>query len=69
MALGDALRRLPERQRDSVVLRYLVGLNDREIALALGIAASTVRTHVQSALAALRVALASDLGEVGLATD
>jgi RNA polymerase sigma-70 factor (ECF subfamily) len=69
LALGAALRELPERQRDAIVLRYLVGLPDDEVAAALGIAGSTVRTHVQLGLATLRRRLGTDPEEVGLAAD
>jgi RNA polymerase sigma-70 factor (ECF subfamily) len=55
LALGAALRALPRRQREVIVLRYLVGLPDSEVADALGIAEGTVRTHVRRALSALRV--------------
>ena len=48
-----ALRSLPERQRDVLVLRYYLGLPESEIAATLGIAAGTVKTHAQRGLAAL----------------
>jgi RNA polymerase sigma-70 factor (sigma-E family) len=54
LALAAALRRLPRRQREVVVLRYLVGLPDREVADALGIEEGTVRTHARRGLGALR---------------
>jgi RNA polymerase sigma factor (sigma-70 family) len=54
LALVAALDRLPTRQRDAVALRYLGGLSDEEVALAMGIAPSSVRTHVQRALQQLR---------------
>ena len=69
LALADALRQLPSRQRDAVVLRYLVGMDDASVAEALGMAGSTVRTHVQRGLAALRRRLATDLEDLGFVAD
>jgi RNA polymerase sigma-70 factor (sigma-E family) len=46
--------RLPRRQRAAVVLRYYENLSDPEIAVALGCAEATVRSHISRALAALR---------------
>ena len=39
-----ALRRLPHRQREVLVLRYCLELSDAEIARTLGIGESTVRS-------------------------
>lgn len=52
-----ALDRLPPRQRQVVVLRYLDDLDNAEVSERLGIAPSSVRTHTQRALKALRDAL------------
>lgn len=49
-----ALRRLPRRQAQVVVLRYLVGLGDGEIAQTLGVSNETVKTHLERGLEALR---------------
>jgi RNA polymerase sigma factor (sigma-70 family) len=57
LALVAALAALPQRQREAVALRYLADLEETEISRALGISASTVRTHVQRGLAGLRDAL------------
>jgi len=46
--------RLPGRQRAAIVLRYYENLSDPEIAVALGCAEATVRSHISRALAALR---------------
>ncbi|WP_248959970.1 SigE family RNA polymerase sigma factor [Sphaerisporangium perillae] len=54
-----ALRDLPRRQREALVLRYYGGLSDPEIAGTMGISASTVRSTVARGLAAL----ARELGE------
>lgn len=48
------LRRLPERQRAVLVLRYLLDLSDEEIATTLGIAPATVRSQAHRGLATLR---------------
>jgi len=52
-----ALRRLPERQREVLVLGYYLDLSDEQIADDLGIGASTVRSTRHRALAALERAL------------
>ena len=51
--VADAVRGLPARQRDCVVLRYYADLTDVEIADALGIRAGSVKTHLHRARAAL----------------
>ncbi|MHA6758830.1 SigE family RNA polymerase sigma factor [Streptacidiphilus sp. PAMC 29251] len=51
-----ALRRLPQRQRAVIVLRYFEDRPDGEIAEILGIAPGTVRSQTHKALTALRVA-------------
>ena len=53
----DAVRRLPRRQRELVVLKYWSGLSEAEIAAALGISTGTVKTHGHRAIAALTAAL------------
>jgi len=56
-AVLDALRRLPDRQRDVLVLRFWGELSEAEIAATLGIAAGTVKTHAARGLAALATIL------------
>ena len=51
------LDRLPRKQRTVVVLRYVEGLSDREIADLLGCSEVTVRSHASRALATLRIEL------------
>jgi RNA polymerase sigma-70 factor (ECF subfamily) len=53
-ALLAALKDLPERQRQVVALRILLGLSGEETAAELGITAGSVGTHLHRALAALR---------------
>lgn len=57
MDLWDALRKLPERQRTCVVLRYLEDLSDAEIARTLGCTVGTVKTHLFRARASLEARL------------
>src|SRR5690606_11747625 len=40
-----ALRRLPDRQREVLVLRYYLELSEAEIAAALGVSPGSVKTH------------------------
>jgi RNA polymerase sigma-70 factor (sigma-E family) len=56
--LVDALRALPRRQREVVVLRYLADLPQAEVAAALGCSAGTVKSHAHRGLAQLRTRLA-----------
>ncbi len=55
LALRAALRALPRRQRESVALRYLGGLSERDVAEALGVSTGAVKQHVSRGLAALRM--------------
>ena len=45
-----ALRRLPARQRECVVLRYWQDQSDTQIAATLGISANSVKTHLRRAM-------------------
>lgn len=56
-ALLAAVRNLPERQREVVALRALLGLSAEQTANELGIDAGTVGTHLRRGLAALRAVL------------
>jgi RNA polymerase sigma-70 factor (sigma-E family) len=49
-----ALRRLPVRQRETLVLRYYADLSEAEIAEAMGISRGAVKSHASRGLAALR---------------
>lgn len=49
----DALRDLPHRQRDCLILRYYQELGVDDIARTLGISRNSVKTHLQRGLAAL----------------
>lgn len=52
--LQRALLRLSRRQREVVVLRYLGGRTEAEVAAILGCSVGTVKQHSSRALAALR---------------
>jgi RNA polymerase sigma-70 factor (sigma-E family) len=52
--LVAALRRLPRRQREVVVMRYLADLTEGDVAAALGCSVGAVKTHASRGLAALR---------------
>jgi RNA polymerase sigma-70 factor (sigma-E family) len=53
-AVIDAIRRLPARQREAVVLRYYADLSEAEIAEAMGVSRGAVKSHAARAVAALR---------------
>jgi RNA polymerase sigma-70 factor (ECF subfamily) len=55
--VADAVRALPARQRDCIVLRYYAGLGDREVAQTLGISEGSVKSHLYRARAALAARL------------
>jgi RNA polymerase sigma factor (sigma-70 family) len=52
-AMVDALRDLPERQREVLVLRYYGGLSEAEIAEATGLSKGTVKSTASRAVAKL----------------
>jgi RNA polymerase sigma factor (sigma-70 family) len=52
-----ALRSLPPRQREALVLRYYGDLSEAQIALAMGISRGAVRSHTARAIASLRAVL------------
>jgi RNA polymerase sigma-70 factor (sigma-E family) len=55
-----ALRQLPRRQQEALVLRFYLELNERETAEAMGVSAGSVKTHVHRGLAALTPLLEED---------
>jgi len=57
LALHAALRKLPLRQREVVVLRVFLDLDTRTAAAALGVAPGTVQAHLHRATKALRAEL------------
>ena len=56
-AVVAALRRLPDRQREAIVLRYYADLSEAEIATAMGISRGAVKSHTARGMTALRTAL------------
>lgn len=50
----DALRRLPARQREALILRYYLDLSEADIAEAMGVSRGAVKSHTARGLAALR---------------
>jgi RNA polymerase sigma factor (sigma-70 family) len=63
VALVAALVRLPRRQRETIVLRYLCDLPEADVALSLGVSAGTVKTHLHRALASLRANIGAEFEE------
>ncbi|GAB3872376.1 RNA polymerase sigma factor RpoE [Kibdelosporangium lantanae] len=53
-ALLDALKTLPERERDVITCRYLLDLTEAETAQTLGLARGTVKSRLSRALKRLR---------------
>jgi RNA polymerase sigma-70 factor (sigma-E family) len=60
--LVAALARLPRRQREVVVLRYLADLPEQAVADQLGTSVGTVKQHAHRAIARLRSDLGPELG-------
>ncbi|GAA2393202.1 SigE family RNA polymerase sigma factor [Dactylosporangium salmoneum] len=52
-----AVRRLPTRQREAIVLRYYADLSEAEIARAMGVSRGAVKSHAARGMAALRQSL------------
>lgn len=57
-AMTQAVRRLPARQREVVVLRFFLDLSITQTAAALGASEGTVKSHTARALARMREFLA-----------
>jgi RNA polymerase sigma-70 factor (sigma-E family) len=56
-ALVAAVRQLPLRQREVIVLRYYGGLSETQIAITLGISNGAVKSHTFRAMSSLRTTL------------
>jgi RNA polymerase sigma factor (sigma-70 family) len=52
-----AVRTLPPRQREALVLRYYGDLSEAQIALTMGISRGAVKSHTARAISALREVL------------
>jgi RNA polymerase sigma-70 factor (sigma-E family) len=59
-AVADAVRALPHRQRECIVLRYYADLSEAAIASTLGISPGSVKSHSSRGMAALRRSLGDD---------
>ena len=57
MAVLEAVRALPRRQREAVVLRYYADLSEADVAEALGCSVGTVKSQLSKARAALSARL------------
>jgi RNA polymerase sigma-70 factor (sigma-E family) len=55
-----ALRTLPARQREALVLKFYLELSEAETAVAMGVSPGSVKTHVHRGLAALALVLEED---------
>lgn len=64
LSVVRALRELPRRQREVVVLRMLVGLPVEDVAAVLGIGTGSVRTHLGRGMDRLRARLRNGEGEL-----
>jgi RNA polymerase sigma-70 factor (sigma-E family) len=60
-AVVTALRTLPPRQREALVLRYYGDLSEAQIAAAMGISRGAVKSHTARAMSALRGVLERDI--------
>ena len=58
--LQRALLTLPPRQREVLVLRYLLDLPEADVANELGLRIGTVKTHAHRALTAMRIAMSDE---------
>jgi RNA polymerase sigma-70 factor (sigma-E family) len=67
LTLLAALKELPRRQREVVVLRHLTGLSEQEVVAVTGLAPGTVRTHLRRGLHSLRRSLGEEFGRSSLA--
>jgi len=56
-AVVSALRALPDRQREALVLRYYGDLSEAQIASTMGISRGAVKSHTARAMSALRAVL------------
>ena len=56
-AVVSALRALPARQREVMVLRYFADLPEAEIASATGMSTAAVRSHAARAISSLQAGL------------
>jgi RNA polymerase sigma factor (sigma-70 family) len=60
LVLAAELARLPRRQREAIVFRYLLDMDEEQTARMLGVTIGTVHTHVNRGLAKVRVHMTVD---------
>lgn len=60
IALASAISRLPRRQQEAVVLRYMLDYDEAETATILGLSVGSVHTYVTRGLSRLRRDLPGD---------
>jgi RNA polymerase sigma factor (sigma-70 family) len=60
-AVVTALRTLPLRQREALVLRFYGDLSEAQIAATMGISKGAVKSHTARAMTALRSVLERDI--------
>ena len=59
-AVRDAVDALPERYRQAVALRHLMGMSERDTAAALGVRPGTVKSRISRGLERLRTSLGEE---------
>jgi RNA polymerase sigma-70 factor (sigma-E family) len=59
-AVIKALRTLPPRQREALVLKYYADLSEAQIASAMGISRGAVKSHTARAMSSLRAVLETE---------
>lgn len=64
-AVISALRALPARQREAVVMRYYAGLSEPRVAEVMGITTRAARQHTERGMVALRAMLDTAMTPVG----
>jgi RNA polymerase sigma-70 factor (sigma-E family) len=67
--LVTALRRLPRRQREVVVLRFLADMSEAQVAREIGCSVGAVKSHSSRGLAALRRTLTETAEDDGAGID
>jgi RNA polymerase sigma factor (sigma-70 family) len=63
-----ALKTLPQRQRQALVLHHLVGFDLQQTGEVMGVAPGTVKTHLERATKAMRLRIGADVEEIDDAT-
>ncbi len=64
LVVRDALTKLSAKQRQAVVLRYVAGCEETEIAAAMGISTGSVKTHLSRGRARLAALIGGDPDEL-----